>query len=65
MLSYIAGLFMLFPGTSNFEGSIDLIHISQYDTTYFTYNIKNENIRVDKFDSHFMLTETILLNSEN
>lgn len=62
MLSYIAGLLLLFPGTSNFEGSIDLIYISQYDTTYFSYNIKNENIRVDKFDSHFMLTETILLN---
>jgi len=62
MLSYIAGLLLLFSGTSNFEGSIDLIYISQYDTTYFTYNIKNENIRVDKFDSHFILTETILLN---
>jgi len=62
MLSYIAGLLLLISGASNFEGSIDLIYISQYDTTYFTYNIKNDNIRVDKFDSHFILTETILLN---
>lgn len=44
-----------------FEGSIDFINISQYDSTYFSLFIKKENIRVDKFDKNHKLTESVIL----
>ena len=56
MLNYILSilLFTASPTLQNnsFEGSIDLIYISQYDTTYFSYFVKHDNVRVDKFDKN-------------
>ncbi|OFX86003.1 MAG: hypothetical protein A2W99_16645 [Bacteroidetes bacterium GWF2_33_16] len=65
MLNYILSilLFTASPTLQNnsFEGSIDLIYISQYDTTYFSYFVKHDNVRVDKFDKNHKHTESILL----
>ncbi|HAN19019.1 MAG: hypothetical protein A2X13_11510 [Bacteroidetes bacterium GWC2_33_15] len=66
MLSYIAGLLLFFSGavnpTNTFEGTIELIYISQYDTTFFTYHVKKDFIRVDKLDTHHALTQATLIN---
>lgn len=66
MLNFIFSILFFAYGagmqTEPFEGSIDLIYISQYDTTYVTYFVKQSQVRVDKFDKNRKHIETVLLN---
>lgn len=48
-----------------FEGRIELVYESVYDTFYFTYYVKNENVRIDKFDNNHSLIQTQIINLEN
>lgn len=65
MTNFVISLFiLLFSANSNtqsFEGSIDLVQKSFYDTTYFTYYVKDRNVRIDKFDSNHNLTQSLLV----
>jgi hypothetical protein len=65
MLSYIFSILLFASGptfqNSPFEGNIDLVYITQYDTTYFSFFVKQDNIRIDKFDKNRKHTESILL----
>ncbi len=66
MTNFVLSLFILLFSansyTQSFEGSIDLVQKSLYDTTYFTYYVKDKNIRIDKFDSNQNLIQSMLIN---
>ncbi len=66
MLNFITGFLLLIVMPANnvepFEGSIDLVQETFYDTLYFTYSVKNEQIRVDKYDQNQQIIQTILVN---
>ena len=70
MINFLLGL-ILFIATPEkedscfFEGRIDLVEKSYYDTTYYTYLIKDKKLRVNKFDHHYKLIQSILVNLEN
>ena len=54
-----------FTNIESFEGSIELIHESYYDTSYCTYFIKDDNIRIDKFDNGHFLIQSLLIKSKD
>ena len=61
----ISFLLLLSPEINNhtaFEGSIKLIHESYYETSYYTYFVKDNNIRIDKFDCDHFLIQSLLIN---
>lgn len=66
MLNFLLSFILFFTHTTSsvesFEGSIDLIQKSYYETSYFTYFVKKENVRIDKFDSNNNLIQTLLIN---
>lgn len=68
MLAYLLSFVLLINSPAfqenSFEGSIDLMYISQYDTTYVTIFVKQNSVRVDKFDKNHKHLETVLLNLE-
>ena len=66
MLNFIFSI-LLFTYSGNiqaepFEGSIDLVYISQYDTTYLSFFVKQNNVRVDKFDKNHKHLESVIMN---
>lgn len=69
MLNFIFSILLFTSSTGfqnePFEGSIDLIYISQYDTSYFSYFVKQNNIRVDKFDKNHKHIESVIMNLNN
>lgn len=48
----------------SFEGSIELVQNSCYNTSYFTYFVKDKNVRIDKFDSDHKLLQSLLIDIE-
>ncbi|MEE4197614.1 MAG: DUF4412 domain-containing protein [Bacteroidales bacterium] len=69
MINFLLGLILLvsLPARDSvtFEGKIELVEKSYYSTTYYTYVIKNNNIRVDKFDQNHLNIQSLLVNIEN
>lgn len=65
LLSTLLYLTPIINSSHTFEGIIKLVQKSHYDTTYFTYLVKNENIRIDKYDSEQTLIQSLLVNLEN
>lgn len=69
MLNFLLS-FMLFlssVATNNvesFEGRIEMVQKSYYDISFFTYFVKKENVRIDKFDSNHKLIQSLLINLE-
>ncbi|MBU8892708.1 MAG: DUF4412 domain-containing protein [Bacteroidales bacterium] len=65
MLSFLLSFVILISGTFNnddsFEGSIEIVHSSFYDISYFTYIIKDSNVRIDKFDNNNDLIQSMLI----
>jgi hypothetical protein len=62
--------FFLFviPFTANakgFEGSILLVRESFYDTSYYTYYVSDDNIRIDEFDANKNLLSIYLVNTKS
>ncbi len=56
-------LFLQVKG-GGFEGRIDLIKETVYDTSYYTYNIKGSLVRIDQFNQHKKLINSLLVNME-
>ncbi|HKL08627.1 MAG TPA: DUF4412 domain-containing protein [Bacteroidales bacterium] len=70
MINFLLGLILFVAAPEKedscfFEGRIDLVEKSYYDTTYYTYLIKDKKLRVNKFDHHYKLLQSILVNIEN
>lgn len=51
--------------TDAFEGQIEIVQESSYSISYFTYFVKNDNIRIDKFDSNHIMEQSLLINIKN
>jgi uncharacterized protein DUF4412 len=68
MVNFLLSFVILFSGMFNspdaFEGSIEVVCSSFYDTSYYTYYVKNENVRIDKFDENNSLTQSMIINLE-
>ncbi len=68
MVNFLLSFLLLLSSTNtnveSFEGSIEMIQESYYDISYFTYFVKKENVRIDKFDNKHILTQSLLINLE-
>jgi Domain of unknown function (DUF4412) len=68
MINFLLSFVILFSGIFNspdaFEGSIELVCSSFYNTSYFTYYVKNEHVRIDKFDENNSLTQSMIIDLE-
>lgn len=65
LLSFLLTLTSLNANTIAFEGKIEVVHESLYNTSYFTYFVKNNNVRIDKFDNNHIIEQSLLINLEN
>lgn len=61
VISFILLLFTFNLNARSFEGSIDFVHESHYDTSYFTYYVKGNHIRIDKFDNKKELIQSLII----
>ena len=69
-LRFVTAIFILFfsidnLSAQNFEGNIFLISNNPYDTSYFTYTVKNQYIKIDEYNKYKKLTKTLIINTEN
>ncbi|MFO7868947.1 MAG: DUF4412 domain-containing protein [Bacteroidales bacterium] len=48
--------------SQRFEGTIDIVKKTHTDTTYYSYTIKKQQIRIDEYDKYKELKKTYLLN---
>jgi len=66
MVSFLISFILLLSSTNSdiesFQGSIEMIQKSHYETSYFTYFVKNENVRIDKFDGNHTLIQSFYIN---
>jgi len=61
---FISLLILLFSANTkaeSFEGSIEFVYESHYDTSYFTYYVKNNQVRIDQFDNKHLLVQSLLI----
>ncbi|MFW5850705.1 MAG: DUF4412 domain-containing protein [Bacteroidota bacterium] len=67
VLSAILILFVtsLCSYAQNFEGTIDIVKKTYGDTIYYSYSIKNSQIRIDEYDKYKQLHKTYLLNLQD
>ncbi len=69
MINFLLSFFVLAisfnSNVDEFEGSIQLVHESYYDTYYFSYFVKKDKVRIDKFDSNEILLSSLLINLES
>lgn len=65
-LVYIIFFCLLLPlKVVGFEGRIDVIKETVYDTSYYTYTIKGDLVRVDQFNQNKKLVNSLLVNMES
>ena len=62
LLSFLLVLFSINSDVETFEGSIKMVQKSFYETSYFTYFVNRENVRIDKFDDNHIPTQSIIVN---
>lgn len=62
LISFILVVLPVTSDVKSFEGSIELVQESLYDISYFTYFVKNDNVRIDKFDNTHTLIQSLLIN---
>ena len=66
MVSFLLSFLIVFntsvKSNESFEGKIDLIYQSLYDTSYITYFIKQENIRIDRYDKNHLIEQSMIIN---
>lgn len=69
MVNFLFGLFLFITAPANnsnsFEGKIKLVEETHYNTNFYTYTIKNKQIRVDKYNQNHKIIQSLLLNLEN
>lgn len=63
VISFLLFLFVIPSETESFEGKIDIVQKSCYETSYFTYFIQNENVRIDKFDKDHRILQSLIINT--
>ncbi|MCK5028055.1 MAG: DUF4412 domain-containing protein [Bacteroidales bacterium] len=51
----------MFNSLDAFEGSIEIVCSSFYDTSYYTYYVKDQNVRIDKFDENNSLIQSMIV----
>jgi hypothetical protein len=61
VISFILLLFPTFNNLGTFEGRIELVQETHYEKSYFTYFIKNDNVRIDEFDSDHLLIQSLII----
>ncbi|MBI9054656.1 MAG: DUF4412 domain-containing protein [Bacteroidales bacterium] len=61
VISFILLLFPPFNNLGTFEGRIELVQETHYEKSYFTYFIKNDNVRIDEFDSDHLLIQSLII----
>ncbi|NOQ25951.1 MAG: DUF4412 domain-containing protein [Bacteroidales bacterium] len=62
LLSFLLVLFSINSDAESFEGSIKMVQKTCYETSYFTYFVNHENVRIDKFDVNHIPTQSIIIN---
>lgn len=62
LLSFLLVLFSINSDVESFEGSIKMVQESCYETSYFTYFVNGENVRIDKFDDNHTPIQSIIVN---
>ncbi|MGC9375439.1 MAG: DUF4412 domain-containing protein [Bacteroidales bacterium] len=69
MINFLFGLFLFISAPVNhsdsFEGKIKLVEETHYNTIFYTYTIKNKQIRVDKFNQNHKIIQSLLINLED
>jgi len=61
-------MLLLFPIASDhdsFEGRIEMVQESHYEKSYFTYFVKNDNVRIDKYDNDHLLVQSLIIKIKN
>jgi len=57
-------MLLLFPIASDhvsFEGRIEMVQESHYEKSFFTYFVKNDNVRIDKYDNDHQLVQSLII----
>ncbi|MCK5823748.1 MAG: DUF4412 domain-containing protein [Bacteroidales bacterium] len=49
----------------SFEGQISFRKITKHDTTYFSYIVKNELVRVDEYNKHGNILNSLIVNTND
>jgi len=60
----ISFMLLLFPATANFEsfeGRIDVVQKTHYETSYFSYFVKDNDVRIDKFDKDRKIIQSLII----
>jgi len=60
----ISFMLLLFPAINNFEtfeGRIELVQETHYEKSYYTYFVKDNNVRIDKFDNEHQLLQSLII----
>ena len=55
----------LYSKVSNFEGTINFIKESVYDTSYISLRIKNDMVRIDEFNAKKSIENSFIVNLSN
>jgi len=68
MVNFFVGFLVLVSSftkqVEHFEGKINLVQTTLYDTSFFTYYVKGQQVRVDKFDKNKQFVSSLLINLE-
>jgi hypothetical protein len=62
LLSFLLVFSSLNSDNESFEGSIEMIQKTCYETSFLTYFVNQENVRIDKFDDNHNPTQSIIVN---
>ncbi|MEA2107222.1 MAG: DUF4412 domain-containing protein [Bacteroidota bacterium] len=69
MINFLFSLFLFISAPVNhspsFEGKIKLVEETHYNTIFYTYTIKNKQIKVDKFNQNHKIIQSLLINLED
>ncbi len=49
---------------NSFEGSINIVEKNCYNTFYYTYKVKNQNVRIDEFNKENKLLKSLLIDTD-
>ncbi|HRW61994.1 MAG TPA: DUF4412 domain-containing protein [Bacteroidales bacterium] len=66
MMNFLVGFLVLVSSftkhVEHFEGKINIVQTTLYDTSFFTYYVKGCNVRVDKFDKNNQFVSSLIIN---
>lgn len=65
LISFIGVCFILTSYSQKFEGKVDIVKKTSSDTLFYSYSIKNENIRIDEYDKYKRLQKYYIINTKN